>query len=108
MDFSGKEIDSLLLLLNEKKQELEILEAESNIDILLEFLHRSQLRKEEELHEVSASYLYHSCSSGTFDLVFYSISVYGCSNLATLRMNELVLVNGSPIYENRLPTFSQD
>lgn len=49
-----KEIDSLLLLLGERKQELELEEAESNTEILLEFLHRSQLRKREELHEVSA------------------------------------------------------
>lgn len=60
MEFSAKEIDSLLLLLSERKQEIEILEAESHMDILLEFLHRSQLRKQEELHEVSASHLFQS------------------------------------------------
>ena len=50
---SIQELDSLLLLLSEKKQELEHEEAQSNMEILLDFLHRSQLRKQEKLHEVS-------------------------------------------------------
>lgn len=54
MDLPVKEVDSLLLLLSERKQELELEEAESNMEVLLEFLHRSQLRKQEELFKVSA------------------------------------------------------
>ncbi|KAG0619816.1 hypothetical protein M758_4G167500 [Ceratodon purpureus] len=51
-NLSAKELDSLLLLLSEKKQQLEHVEAESNLEVLLDFLHRSQLRKQEKLHEV--------------------------------------------------------
>lgn len=48
----ANELDSLLLLLNERKQKLEREEAESNIEILLDFLHHSQSQKQEKLQEV--------------------------------------------------------
>lgn len=51
-DLPAKELDTLLLLLGEKKRKLEEEESESNMEILLEFLHRSRQRKQEELHEV--------------------------------------------------------
>jgi E3 ubiquitin-protein ligase RFWD2 len=59
---SAKELDSLLLLLSEKKQELEREEAESNLETLLDFLHGSQLRKQEKLHEVSGLFSFKSPS----------------------------------------------
>jgi len=59
------ELDSLLVLLAEKKEELENEEAESHTDILLDFLHRSQLRKQEKMDEVSDPFL-----SFFFPLVF--------------------------------------
>ncbi|KAG0631240.1 hypothetical protein M758_1G237800 [Ceratodon purpureus] len=52
VEIPAKEVDSLLQLLTERKQQLEQEEAESNFDILLEFLRRSQLRKLEELRGV--------------------------------------------------------
>uniref|UniRef100_A0A7I4DBE0 RING-type domain-containing protein n=1 Tax=Physcomitrium patens TaxID=3218 RepID=A0A7I4DBE0_PHYPA len=51
-DLPANELDSLLLLLNERKQKLEREEAESNIEILLDFLHHSQSQKQEKLQEV--------------------------------------------------------
>lgn len=51
-DLPAKELDTLLLLLGEKKRKLEEEELESNMEILLEFLHRSRQRKQEALHEV--------------------------------------------------------
>ena len=51
-----EELDSLLLLLAERKQKLEDEEAESQTEILLDFLHRSQLRKQEKMNEVSAPF----------------------------------------------------
>lgn len=71
MDLPVKEVDSLLLLLSERKQELELEEAESNLEVLLEFLHRSQLRKQEELYKVSdlcISYLFRVVFSGMPDV----------------------------------------
>jgi E3 ubiquitin-protein ligase RFWD2 len=47
-----KELDSLLHLLGERKRKLEQEEAESNMDVLLDFLHLSRQRKQEELQEV--------------------------------------------------------
>ena len=47
-----KELDSLLQLIGERKRKLEQEEAESNMDVLLDFLHLSRQRKQEELQEV--------------------------------------------------------
>lgn len=48
-----------MLLLAERKQKLENEEAESHTEILLDFLHRSQLRKQEKMIEVSAPLLFY-------------------------------------------------
>jgi E3 ubiquitin-protein ligase RFWD2 len=58
VDLPAKEVDSLLQLLCLRKQQLEQEEAESNMDILIDFLRRSQLQKQEELREVSALVLF--------------------------------------------------
>lgn len=50
-----KELDSLLLLLNERKQKLDREEAEINTEIIFDFLHRLQFRKLEAMKEVSSS-----------------------------------------------------
>jgi hypothetical protein len=47
-----KELDSLLSLLGEKKRKAEQEEAETNMEILLDFLQRLQQQKQEELKEV--------------------------------------------------------
>ena len=47
-----KELDSLLSLLGEKKRKAEQEEAETNMEILLDFLQRLQQQKHEELKEV--------------------------------------------------------
>ena len=52
-DLPAKELDSLLQLLGEKKRKLEQEEADSNMEILLDFLHRVWQRKQDELHEVN-------------------------------------------------------
>lgn len=52
VEVSVKELDSLLALLVEKKRKAEQEEAEANLDILLDFLHRSRQQKQEELHEL--------------------------------------------------------
>jgi E3 ubiquitin-protein ligase RFWD2 len=46
-----KELDSLLRLLGERKQKLEQEEAESNMEVLLDFLQLSRQRKHDELKE---------------------------------------------------------
>lgn len=51
-EVSVKELDALLALLAEKKRKAEQEEAEANLDILLDFLHRSRQQKQEELHEL--------------------------------------------------------
>lgn len=51
-EVSVKELDSLLALLAEKKHKAEQEEAEANMEILLEFLHRSRQSKQDELNEV--------------------------------------------------------
>lgn len=53
-----KELDSLLHFLGERKRKLDQEEAESNIEVLLDFLHRSRHHKQEELHEVSRSHFF--------------------------------------------------
>lgn len=52
-DLPAKELDSLLQLLGERKRKLEQEEADSNMEILLDFLHRVWQRKQDELHEVN-------------------------------------------------------
>lgn len=52
-----KELDSLLHLLGERKRKLEQEEAESNMEVLLDFLHLSRERKQDELKEVNISIL---------------------------------------------------
>lgn len=54
MDLPVKELDSLMRLLSEKKRKAEQEEAETNMEILLEFLHRSRQQKQEELSLVRA------------------------------------------------------
>eukprot|EP00850_Spirogloea_muscicola_P011705 SM000073S21481 [mRNA] locus=s73:590196:595272:+ [translate_table: standard] len=51
-EVSVKELDSLLVLLAEKKRKAEQEEAEVNMEILLDFLHRSRQQKQEELAEL--------------------------------------------------------
>lgn len=62
-----EELDSLLILLAERKQKLENEEAESLTEILLDFLHRSQLLKQEKMNEVSAPFLFY-CSCQLFNV----------------------------------------
>lgn len=50
VDLPVKELDSLMHLLSEKKRKAEQEEAETNMEILLEFLHRSRQQKQEELN----------------------------------------------------------
>lgn len=52
VDLPVKELDSLMHLLSEKKRKAEQEEAETNMEILLEFLHRSRQQKQEELNLV--------------------------------------------------------
>lgn len=49
---SIKEIDGLLSLLSEKKRKMEQQEAETNMQILLDFLHCLRKQKMDELNEV--------------------------------------------------------
>lgn len=51
-EVSHKELDSLLSLLAEKKRKMEQEEAETNMKILLDFLHCLRKQKLEELNEV--------------------------------------------------------
>ena len=51
-EVSVKELDSLLSLLGEKKRKAKQEEAETNMEILLDFLQRLQQQKHEELKEV--------------------------------------------------------
>lgn len=53
-EVSVKELDSLLSLLAEKKRKAEQEEAETNMEILLDFLQRLQQQKQEELNELQA------------------------------------------------------
>ncbi|KAG0560988.1 hypothetical protein KC19_9G028300 [Ceratodon purpureus] len=50
VDLPFKELDSLMHLLAEKKRKAEQEESETNMEILLEFLHRSREQKQEELN----------------------------------------------------------
>ncbi|KAI8002007.1 E3 ubiquitin-protein ligase COP1 [Camellia lanceoleosa] len=57
-DVSVKELDSLLTLLEEKKRKIEQEEAETNMQILLDFLHRLRKQKLEELNEIQTDLQY--------------------------------------------------
>ncbi|KAJ7555086.1 hypothetical protein O6H91_05G021900 [Diphasiastrum complanatum] len=52
-----KELDSLLIVLAERKRKAEQEEAEANLEILLEFLHKSRQQKQEELNEIQGDLL---------------------------------------------------
>lgn len=51
-DLPLKDLGSLLCLLGERKRRLEQVEAESNMEVLLDFLYLSRQRKQEEMQEV--------------------------------------------------------
>lgn len=53
VDLPMADLDALLRLLGNKKRKLEQEEAESNMEILLDFLHLLRHRKHDELKEVS-------------------------------------------------------
>ena len=57
-EVSVKELDSLLSLFAEKKRKMEQEEAETNMQILLDFLHCLRKQKLEELNEVIDLLLY--------------------------------------------------
>ncbi|XP_057859829.1 E3 ubiquitin-protein ligase COP1 [Cryptomeria japonica] len=57
-EVSVKELDCLLTLLAEKKRKLEQEEAETNIEILLDFLQRLKQHKREVLNEIQADLQY--------------------------------------------------
>ncbi|KAH7425083.1 hypothetical protein KP509_11G039000 [Ceratopteris richardii] len=57
-EVSIKELDSLLSLIAEKKRKAEQEEAETNMEILLDFLQRLQQQKQEELNELEADLRY--------------------------------------------------
>ncbi|GLJ12981.1 hypothetical protein SUGI_0202070 [Cryptomeria japonica] len=57
-EVSVKELDCLLTLLAEKKRKMEQEEAETNMEILLDFLQRLKQHKQEELNEVQADLQY--------------------------------------------------
>ncbi|THG10935.1 hypothetical protein TEA_016494 [Camellia sinensis var. sinensis] len=57
-DVSVKELDSLLILLEEKKRKIEQEEAETNMQILLDFLHCLRKQKLEELNEIQTDLQY--------------------------------------------------
>jgi len=54
-----KELDSLLVLLSEKRRKAEQEEAEMNMDILLDFLHRSRQHKLSELEQLRTDLTLH-------------------------------------------------
>lgn len=58
---SIKELDGLLSLLAEKKRKMEQEEAETNMQILLDFLHCFREKKLEELNEVFAPEFFYFC-----------------------------------------------
>lgn len=51
---SIKDLDNLISLLAEKKRKMEQYEAETNMQVLLEFLHCLRKQKLDELNEVSS------------------------------------------------------
>eukprot|EP00246_Nothoceros_aenigmaticus_P016554 TRINITY_DN7609_c0_g1_i1.p1 TRINITY_DN7609_c0_g1~~TRINITY_DN7609_c0_g1_i1.p1 ORF type:complete len:682 (-),score=135.45 TRINITY_DN7609_c0_g1_i1:325-2370(-) len=53
-ELSIKELDQLLILLAERKRKAEQEEAECNMEMLLDFLHRSLQQKQEELSELQS------------------------------------------------------
>ncbi|KAK2992214.1 hypothetical protein RJ640_005701 [Escallonia rubra] len=57
-EVSLKEVDSLLSLLSEKKRKMEQEEAETNLQIMHEFLHCLRKKKLEELNEIQADLQY--------------------------------------------------
>lgn len=56
-EVSVKELDGILSLLSEKKRKMEQEEAETNMQILLDFLHCLRKQKLDELHEVDSQKL---------------------------------------------------
>lgn len=52
VDMPLKELDSLLQLISERKKKVEQEEAETNMEVLLDFLHLSRQRKQEEMLEL--------------------------------------------------------
>ncbi|PIN04814.1 U5 snRNP-specific protein-like factor [Handroanthus impetiginosus] len=57
-DTSVKELDSLLCLIAQKKNKMEQEEAETNLQILLDFLHCLKKKKLDELHEIQSDLQY--------------------------------------------------
>ncbi|KAG1327072.1 E3 ubiquitin-protein ligase COP1 [Cocos nucifera] len=57
-EMSIKEVDGLLFLLSEKKRKMEQQEAETNMQILLDFLHCLRKQKMDELNEVQTDLQY--------------------------------------------------
>ncbi|XP_019170183.1 PREDICTED: E3 ubiquitin-protein ligase COP1-like isoform X1 [Ipomoea nil] len=57
-DVSAKELESLLSLLSEKKKKMELEEAETNMQILFEFLQCLRKQKLDELHETQKDLQY--------------------------------------------------
>lgn len=53
-----KELESLMTLIAEKKRQMEQQESETNMQILLVFLHCLRKQKLEELNEVCSTYFY--------------------------------------------------
>lgn len=70
---SIKELDGLLSLLAEKKRKMEQEEAETNMQILLDFLHSLRKQKLQELKEVFALYFIYLCLSFILFPIFMSI-----------------------------------
>lgn len=66
-EVSVKELDSLLSLLVEKKRKAEQEEAETNMEILLDFLRRLQQQKQEELNELQADLQFIKVDIGTVE-----------------------------------------
>jgi len=72
----AEEFNSLWVLLTERKEKIENEEAESHTEVLLDFLHRSQLRKEEKMNEVSAPFF-------SFFLVLVNFSMFNRGHVRT-------------------------
>lgn len=70
---SIKELDGLLSLLAEKKRKMEQEQAETNMQILLDFLHSLRKQKLEELNEVFALDFIYLCLSFILFPIFMSM-----------------------------------
>lgn len=70
---SIKELDGLLSLLAEKKRKMEQEQAETNMQILLDFLHSMRKQKLEELNEVFALDFIYLCLSFILFPIFMSM-----------------------------------